>query len=327
MSRIFLNSFLLCLGAISLAQTCVAAKMSWIASADTLIIDSDTIYIEQDQVQLPEDSLPSENLKRSKLHSNPWSASFAIGINLTHPEILKNSSEFQPLNDFIGLPYKPQPNVVAGGDIGYRFLSILGNQGTIELAAISGYQFNKVKIGYSSVDDPAELNKDSLLFFKEDAGELLMGYFVVTSTPLIGEADSSYIFLRKSKLNFQAHDVVIKLRATLNNGPRRARFFFETGVVQRFMRVSSSEESIYFLNENGKYNIIEVDQMKPRNIIAPHFAFGTEKRFDEGINQDRYFTLGATFSASLPAASFYGNDYFDIEVRNYALQVFARYFF
>lgn len=327
MPRIFLNSIILWMGVIVLAPSCVAASSLWMITGDTLIIDSDTIYIEQDQVQLPEDSLPGENVKRSRVPSNPWSASLSVGVNVTHPEILKNSVEFQPLNDFIGLPYKLQPNVVAGADLGYRFLSIPGNQGTIELAAISGYQFNKVKMGFSAVDNPLELTKDSLLFFKEESGELLMGYFFVTGQPSQGEADSTYIFLRKAKLNFQSHDVSVKLRATLSNGPRRTRFFFETGIVKRFTQGAQTDERIYFINGNGSYKVVEAQHMKVRSIIVPHFAIGAEKRVDPEINQDTYLTLGASFSASLPAAAFYGDDYFDIEIRSYALQVFARYFF
>jgi len=326
--RIFFYSVLLLTGATSFGHSCITTPIVFAMESDTLIIDTDTIFIEQDQVQLPEDSLPGESLKRTRVKSHPWSASLSIGVNLTHAQVLANSSDYKTINDFIGLPYRPQPNVLFGADLGYRFLTIPSNAGGIELSAIAGYHRNKISVGFASIENPSDLNRDSLLFFNNEGGELVLGYFTITDAPFIGEVDSTYLFLNKKTIDYQTHDVTAKLRATLNNGPRRARLFLETGVVRRFVRLNDATQELYVLNENGTYDVLNSEQITGRNLLVPHFAVGVEKRFDaNGVYQDNYFTLGSSFSASFPSASFYANDFFNVEIRNYAWSVVARYFF
>ena len=328
MLRIFFYSFLLLTGASCFGHSCISTPIIFALESDTLIIDTDTIFIEQDQVQLPEDSLPGESLKRTRVKSHPWSASLSFGVNLTHAQILSNSNDYKTINDFTGLPYRPQPNVLIGADLGYRFLTIPTNAGGIDLSAISGYSLNKISVGFASIENPSDLNRDSLLFFNNEGGELVLGYFMITDPPFIGEVDSTYLFLNKQRIDYQTHDVTAKLRATLNKGPRRARLFLETGVVRRFVRLKDAAQDLYVLNENGTYYLLNPEQITGRNLLVPHFAVGFEKRFDaSSVNQDNYFTLGSSFSASFPSAAFYGNDFYSVEIRNYAWSVVARYFF
>jgi hypothetical protein len=296
--------------------------------SDTLIIDLDTIYVEQEQVQLPEDSIPTPQVNRSKRKIHPWSFALPMGMNLTHASIQPNSGSFLPLNDFTGMPYRAQPNVSTGLELGYRFLEIPASRGEIELSVLSAYSLNKVKIGYSEIGNPTELNKDSLLFFKQDAGDLLLGYFSVTEPPFIGEADSSYLSLTKSLLDYRSNDITLKLRASISRGPRRMRFFFETGIVRRFVKMNNREGEFYFLNENGQYHVLNSLSITGRNLIVPQFAIGAEKRMNSnGANQDHYFTIGGTIQTSFPSAAFYSDDLINVEVRNTSALLFARYFF
>ncbi len=297
-------------------------------SSDTLIIDSDTIYIEQDQVMLPEDSLPSEAFLPARKSLHPWSLSFLSGANLTHTEVYANNSSLLPLAQFMGNAIKPQLNLALGTDIGFRFLTLPGELGTIELSAMLGYLYNRVKISCTSIQDNAQLAEDSIVFFKEDGGLLNMGYFVVTESPDIGEVDSVDIALAYPKISFTSHDLALKLRATLNKGSRKARVFLETGIIRRFIGASNSNNQFYFLNETGQYNVIPVDQVKPAKLIVPHFGLGIEGKVNpDAAIQDRFLTLGATLNASFPSSTIYSDAYFSMDIRNYSLYVFARYFF
>jgi len=296
--------------------------------ADTLIIDSDTIYIEQDQVLLPEDSLPSAAQPLRQFRRPQLSASFSLGANVTQSSFQSISGAFTPLNEFVGMAHTPQANVAAGADVGVKFLTLKGNLGNIELSAIAGYSFNKMKFRYATIEDPLQLNADSVLFFEAQENELLMGFFTLTEPPFIGEVDTLYVPLQSSLLDYRTHDVSVKLRATLNRGTRRARYFLETGIVKRFVAMQSTDDSFYFMNENGSYISTMANQVKPGNLLVPHFAIGAEKSiFADGATQDRFFTLGAFVNLSVPSVMIYEDELMTIESSNSGVHVFARYFF
>ena len=299
-----------------------------VLGADTLIIDSDTIYIEQDQVLLPEDSLPSAAQPRKQVRRPQLSASFSLGANISQSSFQSMSGAFTPLNEFVGLAHTPQVNLSAGADVGVKFLTLKGSLGNIELSAITGYAFNKVKIRYTTIEDPLQLNADSVLFFEAQDNELLMGFFTLTEPPFIGEVDTLYVPLQSALLDYRSHDVSAKLRATLNRGARRARYFLETGIVKRFVAMQSTEDSFYFLNENGSYTSTMANRVKPGNLLVPHFAIGAEKSILTGsATQDSFFTLGAVVNLSVPSVIIYEDERMTIESKNYGIHVFARYFF
>ena len=295
---------------------------------DTLIIDSDTIYIEQDQVLLPEDSLPSVNPIRKQILRPQFSASCSLGANISQSTFQSMSGAFTPLNEFVGMAHTPQVNLAVGADFGAKFLTLKGNLGDIELSAIAGYSFNKIKIRYVSIEDPLQLNADSVLFYNAQDNELLMGFFTLTEPPFIGEVDTLYVPLQSALLDYRSHDVSAKLRATLNRGNRRARYFLETGIVKRFVAMQSTEDSFYFLNENGSYTSTMSNQVKPGNLLVPHFAVGAERNIvADGASQDRFFTLGTVVNLSVPSVMIYEDELMIIESKNFGIHVFARYFF
>jgi hypothetical protein len=322
------NTIILFVVAACLPLGASATKAFIFASSDTLIIDSDTIYIEQEQVLLPEDSLPTAAQTLKQIRRNPLSASLSVGTNVTQPFVQSMSGAFTTLNQFVGMAHKPQVNLVAGGDVGVQFLTLKGKLGDIELSAVAGYAFNKIKIRYSTIEDPLQLKADSVLFFDAQDSELLMGFFTLTEPPFVGEVDTLYIPLQSSLLSYRSHDVSAKLRATLNRGNRRARYFLETGIVSRFVEMQSTEDSFYFLNENGSYTSTLANQIKSNNLLVPHFAVGVEKSIlVGGATQDRFFTLGAVVNFSVPAAMIYEDELMTIESKNYGVHFFARYFF
>lgn len=277
---------------------------------------------------LPEDSLPAEALRQVSKSSHPWCVSFLSGVNLTHTSVYGNDGALIPLTRFMGNTNKPQINLAVGTEIGFRFLELPGELGTIELSAMTGYLYNRVKIGYTSVQDEAQLNEDSIIFFKEDSGLLNMGFFVVTDTPDIGEVDSVDIALNYPKIAFTSHDVAIKLRATLNKGARRPRFFVETGIIRRFVNSVTSGLPFYFINETGEYHAVLPQQVRPGKLIVPHFGIGFEAKLTPlSMNQDRFLMVGASMNTSMPSSTIYSDAYFSMDIRNYALYVFARYFF
>jgi len=308
---------------------CASATNEFIfAVRDTLIIDSDTIYIEQDEVLLPEDSLSTGTRQIKQTRRNPLSASLSVGANFTQTNVQSMSGAFTPLNQFVGLGHKLQVNLAAGGDVGVQFLTLKGKLGDIELSAIAGYALNKIKIRYSTIKDPLQLNADSVLFFDAQDSELLMGFFTLTEPPFVGEVDTLSIPLQSSVLSYRSHDVSAKLRATLNRGNRRARYFLETGIVRRFVAMQSTEESFYFLNENGSYSSTVANRMKSGNLLVPHFAVGAEKSIlVGGTTQDRFFTLGAVVNLSVPSVMIYEDERMSMECKNYGVHFFARYFF
>ena len=295
---------------------------------DTLIIDSDTIYIERDEISIISDTLSEKSANPIPKNSHPWSASISTGLNLTGARLNANSAEFLPLDDFLGSPYKPMPSMSVGADFGFRFLRLPSNRGTIELSACGGYIQNKIVIGYTGIKDPSELENDSIEFFSADGGILNMGFFVVTGGPGVGEVDTVDISLNSSKISYRTHDVAMKLRATLNLGQRNLRWFAETGVIRRFIEPQTSDETFYFINASGSYQVLESEQVRPGNLLVPHFALGLEKSVETSlVNKDQFFVLGAVFNASLPSSMIYNDEFFSIELRSFSLNAFARFFF
>jgi hypothetical protein len=327
MLKIFVYSALLFIGALGSSLHCRASAFSLKELIDTLIIDSDTIYIERDLISIADDSLSENSSRTSRNNSHPWSVSLSAGVNITDTRITSNSAELIPLNDFLSIPYSPLANQVGGADFGYRFLQLPGSIGTIELSALTGYSFNKIDFGFSSVENELELNADSIVFFRGDEGILNMGYFVVTGAPGEGEVDSVDISLNRPRISSRTHDLSLKLRGTLDLGFRKTRFYAETGVIRRFVAPHSSNGVFYFMNENGYYQVLESKQIRPVNLIVPHIGLGIEKNFAEDTgNPEQLFLIGASIHASLPRSTIYNDEFLSIEISNFSFNAFVRFF-
>jgi hypothetical protein len=327
MPNIFLYSALLIIGASGSFTRCYANVFSCKELIDTLIIDADTIYIERDLISVPEDSLLENATQPSRNNSHPWSVALSAGVNLTAARITSNSTELISLNDFLGIPYSPRANEVLGADFGYRFLQLPGSIGTIELSAFSGYAFNKIDLGFTSIKNEFELIKDSVVFFHGDEGILNMGFFFRTGAPGEGEVDSVDISLYRPKISCRTHDFFLKLRGTLDLGFRKTRFYAETGVIRRFVAPNSSNAVFYFMNESGYYQVLESKQIRPANLIVPHIGLGIEKNFAEDtVNPEKLFLVGASINASLPRSTIYNNELLSIEIGNLSFNAFVRFF-
>lgn len=328
MPRIYYYSAVLTLGALCSSLHSWGFSSFFKVHIDTLIIDSDTIYIEKDEISSTSDTVSEKSANPIHKNSHPWSASISTGLNITDARLNANSAEFLPLDDFLGSPYKPMPSMSVGADFGFRFLRLPSIRGTIELSACGGYIHNKVVIGYTGIKDPFELENDSIEFFSADGGVLNMGYFVVTGGPDDGEVDTVDISLNSSKISYRTHDVAAKLRATFNPAHRKVMWFAETGVIRRYVEPQTSDDTFYFINENGSYQALESEQVRPGNLLVPHFAVGMERSVETSlVNQDQFFTLGAVFNASLPSSMIYNDDFFSIELRSFSFNAFARFFF
>jgi hypothetical protein len=232
------------------------------------------------------------------------------------------------LNDFVGLAMLPQVNLSMAGEFGMRFLTIKGNRGNIELTASIAFSMNKIKIRYSSVKNPSQLQQDSILQFSAESNELLLSHFKTFESSDIGEVDTLSIDLSKPKLIYNTRDVLATLRATYSRGSNRPRYYFETGVAKRFVKFSKSGDPFYLLNEDGTWTTIGSEKLPGRNVLVPHFAIGFEKNISGDFSSSkRFVTIGASLSASFPSVTFITNETISIELRNAGVLIFARSFF
>jgi hypothetical protein len=187
---------------------------------------------------------------------------------------------------------------------------------------------NKIKIRYSSVKNPSQLQQDSVLQFSSQSNELLLSYFTPTGSPDIGEVDTLSIDLSRPQLVYNTSDVLATLRATYSNGSNQPRYYFETGVAKRFVKFSKSGDPFYLLNEDGKWTTIGSEKLPGRNVLVPHFALGFEKNISGDFSSSkRFVTIGASLSASFPSVTFITNETISIELRNAGVLIFARSFF
>ena len=313
------------------ASTCDAASAFFYdygAFSDTLIIDSDTIYIEQEDVSIGYDSTLSQSVANKPMRKQLLCASISAGINNTLAKVHSNSNAFRLLSDFVDYPSLPQTNISVGGEFGIRFLTIKGNQGTLELTASAAFTMNKIKIRHTSVKSLSQLQQDSILQFASDSNELLMSYFRITELPAIGEVDTLSIDLNRPVLVLNTRDVLASLRATYSRGLNYPRFFVETGVARRFVKPAKNTDPFYLLNEAGEWTIAPTEQLEKRNLLVPHFALGIERNIaGEFSSTNRFVTLGACVNASFPSATFSSNTMLNIEVKSLGLMIFARSFF
>jgi hypothetical protein len=298
-------------------------------SSDTLIIDSDTIYIEQDEVASTQDTLHRPPGSNKSVRKHLWCASLAAGVNVTSVSVNSNLNGSRLLNDFVGLAMLPQVNLSMGGEFGMRFLTLKGNRGNIELTASIAFSMNKIKIRYSSVKNPSQLQQDSIIQFSSQSNELLLYYFKTTGSPGIGEVDTlPPIALSSPQLVYNTRDVLATLRATYSRGSNHPRYYFETGVAKRFVKFSKSGDPFYLLNEDGRWTTIGSEKLPGRNVLVPHFAIGFEKNISGDFSSSkRFVTIGASLSASFPSVTFITNETISIELRNAGVLIFARSFF
>jgi len=296
--------------------------------SDTLIIDSDTIYIEQEEVTIAGDSSLGVAIATKPIRKQLWCASLSAGLNNTITTVQSNSNSLQLLSDFVGYPSHPQPNFCLGGDFGLRILTIQGRRGSIELTASVGYALSKLKIRHTSVATPSQLDQDSILQFKSDSKQLFLHHFFDTESPNIGEEDTLTIALNRPVLAYNTHNVLASLRATFSRGLNSPRFFIETGVVKRFVQSAENNAPFYLLNEDGKWIAVSSETLEKRNLLVPHFAVGVERNFGGVFSStNRYFTLGASISASFPSATFSSNALLTMDVKSVGFMILARSFF
>ncbi len=296
--------------------------------SDTLIIDSDTIYIEQDEVTIAIDSAFRQPVVLKPMRKQLWCASISAGVHNTLATVLSNSNTLRLLNDFAGLPSLLQPSFSIGGEFGMRFLTIEGNQGTLELTASAAFAFNRIRIGYTSLKSPQQLQEDSIVAFSSDANELLMSYFTITEPPDIGEVDTLSIALNSPVLVYNTRDVLATVRATFSRGFKYPRFFVETGVAKRFVQTANTSDPFYLINEKGEWTTVTSEKLEKRNLLVPHFALGIERNIGgEFSSSNRFITLGASVSGSFPSATFSSNALLTVELKSVGVMLFARWFF
>ena len=298
-------------------------------SVDTLIIDGDTVYIERDQIMLPEDSLPgASNKELKRINRQLWTATVGLGLNVSNGDIQSYEGSLIPLDNFIGLNYAPQPNLAFHADFGACFLSVKTPRGSIDLSAIAGITRNKVKVKYTTLQDPLELNLDSIIGYGNDNHELFVEYFTRTETPEIGEVDSLYPQLKKTILEYGTTDASLKLRATFSRGPKSMRYFVESGIVKRFVTLKPTEDAFYLFNENGGMSLASPSSFSSINILVPHFAAGAEMRIRRSSGSDGSFqTVGAALSGSFPAASLNRGEQLAMQFSNFGISAYFRCFF
>ena len=302
--------------------------VSCVFFSDTLIIDNDTIYIEHEEVILPNDSLPAEDFGRKNFKKHFLSASLYSGLNISRPSFQPTSGNLTLLDDFIENPSGSLAGWTGGLDCAARFIEIQGPLGTLELAGVAAFNFNRLKARYTTLENPQDLLVDSVLAFNGAAGELEVLYLDVTEPPDIGEVDSIYPRLNQELLTYTTPEFSAKLRVTLNRGQRPMRYFMETGIIHRTIKLKADENEIYLLNSSGNWTTIKASDMKGTRMLVPHFALGAEFRVPNFQEVDgAFFTMGAAINASLPMATISNVDELILQIGNFGIALHGRYFF
>ncbi|MFM7727296.1 MAG: hypothetical protein ACKO7B_11380, partial [Flavobacteriales bacterium] len=216
----------------------------------------------------------------------------------------------------------------SGMDVAARFLSITGPVGTIELAGAAGFNLNRLKARYTTLQNPADLLKDSVLAFNDNGGELLVQYFTITSPPNIGEVDSISPRLNQAMLTYSAPEVAAKLRITLNRGPHAFRYFIESGIIHRSVQMKSQESNIYLLNSAGNWTTVKPNDLAVKRMLVPHIALGTEIQVPDFLNgEGTFFTAGAVANVSLPMSIIGSTNQLALQMGSFGLSIYGRYFF
>lgn len=297
-------------------------------SSDTLIIDGDTIYIEPNQVMIPSDSLPEQDPGIKKIKQHFLSATLYTGLNVSTYSFQPTSGNLILLDDFIGNPSSSKTNWLGGFDCAARFLSITGPLGTIELAGVAAVNLNRIKARYTTLQNPEVLQVDSILAFNGSGGEFDVQYLTITEPPNIGEVDSISAELSQALLDYSAPEVSAKLRITLNRGPRAVRYFMESGVIHRNVRLKSQVNDIYLVNSSGSWQSIKPADLTGTRMLVPHIALGAEIVIPEFLNsQEGFFTVGAAVNASMPMSTISRVDQLTLQIGNIGVGLYGRYFF
>lgn len=295
---------------------------------DTLILDGDTIYMEPNQVMIPIDSLPEHESGRLKIKKHVLSATIYTGLNVSTYSFQPTSGNLLLLDDFIGNPSSSKTNWVGGFDCAARFLSITGPLGTIELAGAAAFNLNRLKARYTTLKSPEVLQVDSILAFNGSGGEFDVQYLTITEPPDIGEVDSLSAELSQALLDYTAPEVSAKLRITLNRGPRAVRFFMESGVIHRNVRLKSQVNDIYLVNSSGSWQSIKPADLTGTRMLVPHIALGAEIVIPDFLrSREGFFALGASVNASMPMSTISRVDELTLQIGNVGVGLYGRYFF
>ena len=301
------------------------------SASDTLIIDGDTIFIERQEGLLISDSTGLTEPEPSRLKRPPlriWNAALVAGFNTSLTSWESLTSDFLPLDEFLDRKAPIKINPLIAGEIGGRFASIRTPKGALELSVNTGVAFNQVVSAFSTVDGIEQLERDSVLGFGREAGELYVTYFTLTNPPDIGEADTAFIQLKPSQVRLATVDLSLKLRVTLQQSGSSTRMFMETGVVRRVITDSQFNDDQVLLNASGEFHRFSEDDFRLKRILSPHFAAGVERRIPLGKAIDqKYYALGALLSASLPGLTWNSSADLSFDVGSVSLTAFARFFF
>lgn len=311
-----------------ICQNAVAANSFLLAPCDTLIIDGDTIYVEKEEILFSPDSFPSSSPGFRRVRPARWCAALAAGIHVSRMSSVPYSEDQPALNNFLDRPYKPLPGWTFSADAGARFLTLKGSVGTIEVAGITGLALHQARFQFASIENPSELAVDSTIAFKDDNGELLLQYFTLTEPPNIGEVDSIYPQLAEAEIRFGLRDVSAKFRATFYRKPQSIRYFVETGVIKRYVEMTTLTHDFYYIENYRAAIAMNETRWRVSNVLVPHFAFGVEKTLQtEGIADRPYWTLGTIMQFSTPAATVMRSELFAVELQNFSLAIYGRFFF
>lgn len=300
-------------------------------ATDTLIIDGDTIFIERQEGLLISDSTGFTQPEPSRLKRPPlriWNAAFAAGFNTSITSWESLTSDFKSLDEFLGRKNPGKLNALFAAEFGGRFASIRTPGGTLELSVNTGVALNQVVSTFTTISEINQLVKDSTLGFGTEANELFVTYFTVTNPPDIGEVDTAFIDLQVAELKLHTLDIPLKLRVTLQPNGSFTSMFLETGVMRRIITRTDFTGGLIVLNERGEFHLFLTDDFQTKRILAPHFAFGVERKIPVGnaINQ-KYYSLGALLSASIPGLTWNNSADLSFDVGSVSLTAFARFFF
>jgi hypothetical protein len=123
-------------------------------------------------------------------------------------------------------------------------------------------------------------------------------------------------------------DVSAKLRATFYRKPKSVRFFAETGVIKRYIEMTMLNDDWYTITNSKEATAMNETRWSATNVLVPHFALGAEMTLrKEGVLDRKYWTIGSMLQLSAPATTVIRSELFSIEVRNFSLAFYGRFFF
>lgn len=284
--------------------------------------------MEKEEILFSPDSIPASSGQLKVVRPSRWSIALALGGNLSNMLTSPYNESQVPLNNYLGRAYKPLPGWSFQADVSGRFITLKGKAGTIEIASSVGVALQQARFEYSSIDNPEELNVDSVISYSSDNGELLLQYFTLTEPPDIGEVDSLYPQLSDSEFRLALRDVSAKLRATFYRSPKGIRFFAETGIIKRYVEMTLLSDDFYYISNSQLASAMNETRWRASDVLIPHFALGAEMTLSsEGVLDRNFWSIGTMLQITAPASTVLRSELFSMELKNVGISLFGRFHF